>query len=282
MANYCRTMLWTLMIILCVPPPRALVNCKLLKRDVKALNEIQSCLGWKVVYAWVGDDPCGDQWAGITCSPHPSLPNYQVVSQLELYGVSIAGHFPMAVTNLLDLTKLDLHGNKLVGAIPPQIGRLKKLRTLNLRWNKLQDSIPPEIGELKELRNLYLSFNNLKGPIPKELGNLPELRYLYLHENRLAGHIPSELGNLRHLRHLDVSNNRLVGTIRELIRTEGCFLSLRYLFLEHNSFSGRIPDAFYEHPHLKEMYIKGNRFHSGATPIGVHRTMEVSDTELLF
>ncbi|GKE70913.1 aspartate--tRNA ligase 2, cytoplasmic, partial [Tanacetum coccineum] len=27
---------------------------------VKALNEIKVYLGWRVVYAWVGDDPCGD------------------------------------------------------------------------------------------------------------------------------------------------------------------------------------------------------------------------------
>lgn len=27
---------------------------------VKALNEINASLGWRVVYAWVGDNPCGD------------------------------------------------------------------------------------------------------------------------------------------------------------------------------------------------------------------------------
>ena len=40
---------------------------------VKVLNDIKASLGWKVVYAWVGDDPCGDgdvaPWAGIKCSP---------------------------------------------------------------------------------------------------------------------------------------------------------------------------------------------------------------------
>ncbi|GMY05901.1 LRR receptor kinase SERL2-like, partial [Fagus crenata] len=36
------------------------------------LNEIKASLGWRVVYAWVGDDPCGDgdlpPWSGVTCS----------------------------------------------------------------------------------------------------------------------------------------------------------------------------------------------------------------------
>ncbi|KAJ6982595.1 leucine-rich repeat receptor-like protein kinase [Populus alba x Populus x berolinensis] len=298
-----------------------LALAKTLKRDVKALNEIKASLGWRVVYAWVGDDPCGDgdhpPWSGVTCS---TVGDYRVVTELEVYAVSIVGPFPTAVTNLLDLTRLDLHNNKLTGPIPPQIGRLKRLKILNLRWNKLQDVIPPEIGELKSLTHLRN---------PKELAILPELRYLYLHENRFSGRIPAELGTLKNLRHLDVGNNHLVGTIRELIRLDGCFPALRnlylndnyltggvpaqlsnltsleilhlshnrmtgiipvglahmprltYLYLDHNNFNGRIPDAFYKHPYLKELYIEGNAFKPGVNPIGLHKVLEVSDTEFV-
>ncbi|XP_028084318.1 putative leucine-rich repeat receptor-like serine/threonine-protein kinase At3g53590 [Camellia sinensis] len=135
---------------------------------VKALNEIKASLGWRVVYSWVGDDPCGDgdlpPWSGVTCSFQG---DYRVVTELEVYAVSIVGPFPVAVTNLLDLTRLDLHNNKLTGPIPSQIGRLRRLKILNLRWNKLQDVIPPEIGELKSLTHLYLSFNISKEKSPK-------------------------------------------------------------------------------------------------------------------
>lgn len=52
---------------------------------VKALNEIKASLGWRVVYAWVGDDPCGDgdlpPWSGVTCSTQG---DYRVVTELYI------------------------------------------------------------------------------------------------------------------------------------------------------------------------------------------------------
>ncbi|CAH9128941.1 unnamed protein product [Cuscuta epithymum] len=247
------------------------VHCKTLKRDVKALNEIKASLGWRVVYAWVGDDPCGDgelpPWTGVTCSTEG---DYRVVTELEVYAVSIVGPFPTAVTNLLDLTRLDLHNNKLTGPIPPQIGRLRRLKILNLRWNKLQDIIPPEIGELKKLTHLYLSFNNFKGEIPKEIANLPELRYLHLHENHFVGRIPPELGTLQNLRHLDVGNNRLVGTIRELIRIEGCFPALRNLYLNNNYITGGLPSQLANLTNLEILYLSYNRM-TGIIPPTIAR-----------
>lgn len=52
---------------------------------VKALNEIKASLGWRVVYAWVGDDPCGEgdlpPWSGVTCSTVDGS-DYRVVTEL--------------------------------------------------------------------------------------------------------------------------------------------------------------------------------------------------------
>ncbi|MBA0556303.1 hypothetical protein Golob_026416 [Gossypium lobatum] len=240
--------------------------CKTLKRDVKALNEIKASLGWRVVYAWVGDDPCGDgnlpPWSGITCT---LMGDYRVVTELEVYAVSIVGPFPVPVTNLFDLTRLDMHNNKLTGPIPPQIGRLKRLKILNLRWNKLQDVLPSEIGELKSLTHLYLSFNNFKGEIPKELASLPELRYLHLHQNRFSGRIPAELGTLEKLQHLDVGNNHFVGTIKQLISMYGCFPSLRNLYLNNNYLTGGFPAKIAGLTNLEILYLSYNKL-SGVIP----------------
>ncbi|XP_040964398.1 uncharacterized protein [Gossypium hirsutum] len=60
--------------------------------SVKALNEIKASLGWRVVYAWIGDDPCGDgdlpPWSGVTCSTQG---DYRVVT--ELYSVWECGGY---------------------------------------------------------------------------------------------------------------------------------------------------------------------------------------------
>nr|AFK49363.1 unknown [Medicago truncatula] len=56
---------------------------------------------------------------------------------------------------------------------------------------------------------------------------------------------------------------------------------LTYLYLDHNQFSGRIPEPFYKHPFLKEMYIEGNAFRPGVNPIGLHKVLEVFDSEFL-
>lgn len=57
---------------------------------VKALNEIKASLGWRVVYAWVGDDPCGDgdlpPWSGVTCSTQG---DYRVVTELYMILLSL-------------------------------------------------------------------------------------------------------------------------------------------------------------------------------------------------
>ncbi|VVA91248.1 unnamed protein product [Arabis nemorensis] len=241
---------------------------KTLKRDVKALNEIKGLVGWRVVYTWVGDDPCGNgdlpRWSGVTCSR--TVGNYSVVTKLEVFSMSIAGNFPMAVTNLLDLIVLDLHNNKLTGPIPPQIGKLKRLKSLNLRWNKLQHALPPEIGGLKSLTFLYLSFNNFKGKIPKELANLHELQYIHFQQNNLTDFIyTSYLGNDDLHVYRDAGNNHLVGSIIDLLRTEGCFPALRNLFLNNNYFTGGLPNKLANLTNLEILSLSYNNM-TGAIP----------------
>ncbi|THU71949.1 hypothetical protein C4D60_Mb04t06940 [Musa balbisiana] len=187
-------------------------HCKTVKRDVKALNEIKASLGWRVVYAWVGDDPCGDgdlpPWSGVTCSQQG---DYRVVTELEVYAVSIVGPFPIAVTNLLDLTKLDVSNNHLTGTLSKFIRNgdgFPSLRNLYLNNNQLSGTLPDQISNLTNLEILYLSYNKMSGQLTPKLVEIPRLTYLYLDHNAFTGRIPDGLYKHPFLKELYIESNQ--------------------------------------------------------------------------
>ncbi|KAK8515875.1 hypothetical protein V6N12_016181 [Hibiscus sabdariffa] len=109
------------------------------------------------------------------------------------------------------------------------------------------------------LRNLR--WNKLQDVLPPEMGDLERLTHLkkllkfaFDADIYLTGGVPAQLANLT---------------------------NLEILYLDHNQFSGRIPNAFYKHPLLKELYIEGNGFRPGVNPIGAHKVLELSDTDFL-
>jgi hypothetical protein len=63
---------------------------------------------------------------------------------------------------------------------------------------------------------------------------------LILYNQSLSGQISSSLGNLTFLNYFDLSQNNFVGSLPLL----GCLQQLQLLYLNKNSLSGIIPDAF--------------------------------------
>ncbi|CDY42863.1 BnaAnng06880D [Brassica napus] len=211
----------------------SLSHSKTLKRDVKALNEIKASLGWRVV----------------------------VVTELLLERSCF---------------EMDLHNNKLTGPIPSQTKRLKRLKTcINLRWNKLQD--------LKRLTHLYLSFNSFKGETPKELAALPsDLAFVpfYLSEMLVTTNLVGTINICILQESSPPLSSIILGPFSSLYKISGpfrdcvpvlqqvhwkhSFCAISHIpkltfpvsiYLDHNQFTGRIPDAFCKHPFLKEMYV---------------------------
>ncbi|GBG83853.1 hypothetical protein CBR_g37652 [Chara braunii] len=169
------------------------------RRDVLALRAICDAFGNPMsLVDWDGDDPCGQQWTGITCDEYTP----QNVVALSLDGLDLFGVIPSVIGNLSSLRELWLNDNELSGPIPPEIGSLIELRSIWLNGNKLTGMIPFEFSKLVKLQSLLLLSNNLSGEIPEALGLVGStLTILQIQYNNFFGRIPSGLRSVPNLRY---------------------------------------------------------------------------------
>jgi hypothetical protein len=190
---------------------------------------------------WVGTDPCGDSWEGISCS------NSRVIS-ITLSGTGLSGTLPSDILRLTELRTLDLSSNPgLTGNIPQSIGNLRNLITLILAHCRFSGRIPDSIGSLQQLETLSLNSNGFSGPIPPSIGNLTNLFWLDLAENQLTGAIPVSDGTrpgldmLTNTKHFHLGSNQLSGDIPPTLFSSS--LTLIHLLLEDNRLTGNIPST---------------------------------------
>lgn len=88
-----------------------------------------------LVTQWVGNDPCGEPWFGLSCG------NSKV-------------------------SRINLPGRKLNGTLSPSLAMLDSLLTIRLAGNNISGKVPSNFTELKSLSLLDLSDNNLEPPLP--------------------------------------------------------------------------------------------------------------------
>uniref|UniRef100_A0A1D1YPN3 Putative leucine-rich repeat receptor-like protein kinase At5g49770 n=1 Tax=Anthurium amnicola TaxID=1678845 RepID=A0A1D1YPN3_9ARAE len=140
MGSWCCTCL--LMVFFHFPVILALTNSD----DAVALTSLG--YNWKnKPFNWIGSDPCGSQWVGISCM------NSSVVS-------------------------ITLSSMGLKGTITGDIQYLTALQTLDLSYNVgLTGNLPASIGNLRNLTNLILVGCSFSGEIP-DLGALQRLVFL--------------------------------------------------------------------------------------------------------
>ncbi|XP_028091420.1 probable leucine-rich repeat receptor-like protein kinase At5g49770 [Camellia sinensis] len=172
--------------------------------DVDALNALKS--KWKNTPPnWVGSDPCGSSWDGISC-------NNSRVTSMVLAGMDLTGSLSNDILSLSELQYLDLSNNKgLTGTLPSSIGNLNQLTTLILIGCSFFGPIPDSIGSLQQLVFLALNANSFSGPIPPSIGYVQTLEAICFNWNSLNGPVPSNLNNLTSVRELYLSNNNLNG-----------------------------------------------------------------------
>ncbi|EXC19951.1 putative LRR receptor-like serine/threonine-protein kinase [Morus notabilis] len=168
----------------------------------------------------------------------PSVGNLMSLNALILNINQLTGTIPTTIGKLHNLVKLYLGSNQLFGEIPSSFGNLTLLNELRLEENYLHGRIPSSIRNCQHLQLLHLYSNSLSGTIPPEVIGLPSLSLsVDLSGNRLSGPLPSEIGNLKFLQELLVFYNQLTGDIPSRI---GECESLRWVYMDHNNFSGSI------------------------------------------
>ncbi|MCO5578110.1 hypothetical protein L7F22_031948 [Adiantum nelumboides] len=210
--------------------------------DVSALNSFRSSVNdpLKELKNWQGEDPCGDLWEGVFCSP-PIAGTSRVI-ELRLLNRRLSGQITPQLGNLESLQILDLMWNQLSGSIPKELGNLKELTLLLLNGNNLTGSIPKELGYLHLLDRFQIDSNQISGPIPVTFQNLVSIKHLHMNNNSLTGSIPKELGKLPKLVHLLIDNNKLDGGLPPELAN---ISYLQILQLDNNGFSNTtIPQSF--------------------------------------
>ncbi|GMH14532.1 hypothetical protein Nepgr_016373 [Nepenthes gracilis] len=160
-----------------------------------------------------------------------------------------------------ELHVLNLRSNKLNGTLPSSFGKFSRLEILDLNGNQLEGHLPPSLLRYQGLEVLDVGNNNFKGTFPYWLRSLPKLQVLILHSNNFhdnlgaskAKHPFSKLhildlsndgfngtlpGSLLHSFKAMMNSNETRGEIPGVIRD---LVSLRWLNLAHNNFTGCIP-----------------------------------------
>ncbi|URE47140.1 leucine-rich repeat receptor-like protein kinase [Musa troglodytarum] len=128
----------------------------------------------------------------------------------------------------------------------------------------IEGTLGSDIQSLSELEQLDLSYNrNLGGPLPQSIGNLKQLVVLSLNSNQFAGEIPASLGRLSNLTWLDLAGNQLTGRL-PTSSDEGSgldqLLNTLHLLLDHNNFTGEIPESIGLVRSLEILRLKDNAF----------------------
>ncbi|XP_010426163.1 PREDICTED: probable LRR receptor-like serine/threonine-protein kinase At3g47570 [Camelina sativa] len=170
--------------------------------------------------------------------PH-DIGNLMGLQALQLSGNMLFGPLPTSLGNLFGLGVLDLSSNKMSGVIPSTIGNLTRLEKLYLYNNSFEGTIPPSLGNCSDLLYLEIGYNKLNGSIPTKVMQLSQLLTFSMPSNSITGTLPKDVGRLEKLVRLSVSDNKLAG---ELSQTLGNCLSLEEIYLQGNSFDGKIPD----------------------------------------
>ncbi|MCD7463117.1 hypothetical protein HAX54_049990 [Datura stramonium] len=207
-------------------------------------------------------------FCSITGAIPSTLGNFSSLAVLYISNNGLSGMVPSSLSQLSKLSVLDLSHNSLGGPIPASFGSLGNLTLLDMSSNFLSGAISPVIGDLSQLKFLNLSNNSLSSFIPAQLGDLSNLVDLDLSLNSLAGVVPNELRELRNLRRMTIGKNSLSGSLPGDLFVP--LTQLQFLAIDHNNFTGSLPDVFWSMLGLQFLDASVNNFTGTLTSLGLN------------
>ncbi|CAD6342379.1 unnamed protein product [Miscanthus lutarioriparius] len=246
-------------------------------QDTAGLNGIKD--SWnKLPSNWMGTDPCGDKWIGITCTGNR-------VTGIRLSSFGLSGSLSGDIQSLSELQTLDFSYNKdLGGPLPATIGSLSNLENLILVGCSFSGEIPKELGQLSKLIFLSMNSNKFSGSIPASLGRLSKLYWFDLADNKLSGGLPvfdgtnPGLDNLTNTKHFHFGINELSGTIPSQIFNS--HMKLIHLLLDNNNFTGSIPPTLGLLNTLEVLRFDNNYQLTGPVPSNINNLTKLAELHL--
>ena len=274
-----------------------------------ALLQIYSqCNGrnWERKDNWASDVPLCS-WEGIKCSANGDI------IEITLRTNGLNGNFPTkeVFDGIPSITALSLEGNDDLMFSFEGVDKVTNLESLdvsktrfnsfngvNLYFTQLKEvyaakcgltgPFPTPLLDISRLERLDLSFNHMTGELPVDIGIFfRKMQVLFLHDNQLSGMIPDSMNNMEELKYIQLDSNKFSGRIPSFSSASQILgIDIRNQKAMGGGLSGPIPTNFLQSANggiIQYINLSSNNI-SGELPVTLKRfptsVMDFSDNEI--